>query len=47
MTSAAATDKQWDENYSIIKEMDRKLHFIGVLTLWVVIIATVVSWLFG
>lgn len=45
MTSAV--DKQWDENYSVIREMERKIHTLGVITLWVVIIATVISWLFG
>ena len=44
---ASAVDKQWGDDYSVIREMEKKLHTLGVITLWVVIIATVVSWLFG
>jgi hypothetical protein len=44
---ASAVDKQWGDDYSVIREMEKKLHALGVITLWVVIIATVVSWLFG
>ena len=45
MTSAV--DKQWGEDYSVFRELEKKVHFVSIITLWVVIAATIFSWIFG
>ena len=45
MTSTV--DKKWGEDYSPFRELEKKVHVASIITLWVVVIATIISWIIG